>query len=141
MLIQLYSVKVIYFFRAGKAEKEGRWKMKNESVLNCEPTTRQLVFLFIHLHSYFLLRSLTIFMGMKWKYLARILIKLKNLFAHAQQLARHTKLFVFFAFCKCICMRMSNVYLSDISASVIALFFHSRHFLIIEKQSVATAAN
>jgi len=115
--------------------------MKNESVLNCEPTTRQLVFLFIHLHSYFLLRSLTIFMGMKWKYLARILIKLKNLFAHAQQLARHTKLFVFFAFCKCICMRMSNVYLSDISASVIALFFHSRHFLIIEKQSVATAAN
>jgi len=98
MLIQLYSVKVIYFFRAGKAEKEGRWKMKNESVLNCEPTTRQLVFLCIHLHSYFLLRSLTIFMGMKWKYLARILIKLKNLFAHAQQLARHTKLFVFFCF-------------------------------------------
>jgi len=63
--------------------------MKNESVLNCEPTTRQLVFLSIYLHSYFLLRSLTIFMGMKWKYLARILIKLKNLFAHAQQLPFH----------------------------------------------------
>jgi len=47
MLIQLYSVKVIYFFRAGKAEKEGRWKMKNESVLNCEPTTRQLAFFYL----------------------------------------------------------------------------------------------
>lgn len=127
------------FFYSEKAEKEGRSKKKNESVLNCERrhvSSFSLFFFCNYLCTLLFSPTLTIFMGMKWKYLARILgINVKKCICACA--AAGTPFKVVSA---CAWKIYVNVSVS-VSATAIALFFHSRHFLIIEKQSVATAAN
>lgn len=137
MLIQLYSVKVIFFTRKRRRKKAGRKRKMKAFLIASDDTSVVFHYFFCnYLCTLLFSPTLTIFMGMKWKYLARILgINVKKCICACA--AAGTPFKVVSA---CAWKIYVNVSVS-VSATAIALFFHSRHFLIIEKQSVATAAN